>query len=122
MAFDIYGNILEKGFCEVHPWVKEEFPCTLCMCEKKTRDEKRNVQHEISAEWHAAMIREHYESIGEKSSLKYRLLCNVEFVIGRLYGMIKEHKEKLFQKIVQKYESSLKNKKDGKDKKTTGRI
>jgi hypothetical protein len=68
------------------------------------------------------MIREHYESIGEKSSLKYRLLCNVEFVIGRLYGMIKEHKEKLFQKIVQKYESSLKNKKDGKDKKTTGRI
>lgn len=38
-----------------------------------------------AAEWHAAMIREHYESIGEKSSLKYRLLCNVEFVIGRLY-------------------------------------
>ena len=31
MAFDIYGNHLRPGYCEVHPDVKEEYPCRLCM-------------------------------------------------------------------------------------------
>lgn len=31
MAFDIHGEHLEKGHCEVHPWVAHEYPCPICM-------------------------------------------------------------------------------------------
>jgi len=31
MPYDIYGNILQKGHCEVHPDVPEEYPCSRCM-------------------------------------------------------------------------------------------
>ena len=30
MSYDIYGNLLKKGYCEVHPDVNEEFPCHKC--------------------------------------------------------------------------------------------
>lgn len=30
MAYDIYGNTLRRGHCEVHPHVHEEYPCSLC--------------------------------------------------------------------------------------------
>jgi len=35
MSFDIYGNRLERGFCEVHPHVRQEYPCDLCMNERQ---------------------------------------------------------------------------------------
>jgi hypothetical protein len=31
MAFDIYGNHLRRGHCEVHPDQPEEYPCSICM-------------------------------------------------------------------------------------------
>lgn len=30
MSFDIYGNYLRPGYCEVHPDVREEYPCSAC--------------------------------------------------------------------------------------------
>jgi hypothetical protein len=30
MAFDIYGNRLRQGYCEVHPHVHESYPCSEC--------------------------------------------------------------------------------------------
>ncbi len=30
MNFDIHGNNLRSGHCEVHPWVHEEYPCSMC--------------------------------------------------------------------------------------------
>lgn len=30
MSFDIYGNRLEPGHCEVHPDEPHEFPCPRC--------------------------------------------------------------------------------------------
>jgi len=35
MAFDIYGEHLERGHCEVHPYVHEEYPCSLCIEEQQ---------------------------------------------------------------------------------------
>ena len=35
MAFDIYGNTLRGGHCEVHPHVHQEYPCDLCMGERR---------------------------------------------------------------------------------------
>ena len=41
MAFDIHGNDLEKGFCEVHPYVKQEYPCRICLQERKEKNVKK---------------------------------------------------------------------------------
>ena len=30
MSFDIHGNKLQQGHCEVHPQVAEEYPCSVC--------------------------------------------------------------------------------------------
>ena len=35
MSWDIYGNPLRRGHCEVHPHVHEEYPCSVCMAEKR---------------------------------------------------------------------------------------
>lgn len=31
MAYDIYGGLLERGHCEVHPDVAEPYPCSECL-------------------------------------------------------------------------------------------
>jgi hypothetical protein len=46
MAWDIYGNRLRKGFCEVHPWVGEEYPCSLC---NQDIDKRKREQQEYDA-------------------------------------------------------------------------
>ena len=33
MAWDIYGEHLRPGYCEVHPDVPESYPCHLCQME-----------------------------------------------------------------------------------------
>jgi len=38
MAFDIYGDELERGFCEVHPHIKQEYPCSQCDMERNQRN------------------------------------------------------------------------------------
>lgn len=31
MSFDIYGNHLRPGYCEVHPDFQHPYPCPLCV-------------------------------------------------------------------------------------------
>lgn len=38
MGFDIYGQYLRPGYCEVHPDVPEEYPCHVCIVEKTGSD------------------------------------------------------------------------------------
>lgn len=40
MGYDIYGNILSRGHCEVHPHVHEEYPCSVCVSEKNRQDQQ----------------------------------------------------------------------------------
>lgn len=35
MSWDIFGNPLQRGHCEVHPHVHEEYPCSVCISEKR---------------------------------------------------------------------------------------
>ncbi len=48
MAWDIYGERLERGHCEVHPHVHEEYPCSICLAESR---EKRRMQKEQEQAW-----------------------------------------------------------------------
>lgn len=43
MSFDIYGEHLRSGHCEVHPYVHEEYPCSVCISESQ---EKRRYEIE----------------------------------------------------------------------------
>jgi len=56
MAFDIYGQHLQRGHCEVHPWVHSEYPCPVCLSESDKRrrekeDEKKMWKDMEEAEW-----------------------------------------------------------------------
>lgn len=44
MPYDIYGNDLRRGYCEVHPHVQQEYPCDLCYREIQAEDAKRKQQ------------------------------------------------------------------------------
>lgn len=61
MSFDINGNKLRPGYCEVHPWVEQDYPCSLCMREgMKDYSEKqaRNIAQEAEQnEYYAEMRR-----------------------------------------------------------------
>lgn len=41
MSYDIYGNNLRPGHCEVHPSVHEEYPCSVCMMENDLRRKQK---------------------------------------------------------------------------------
>jgi uncharacterized protein YggL (DUF469 family) len=50
MAWDIYGNVLRRGFCEVHPNVNQEYPCYICMEESRKCEDDRRRQYEYEKE------------------------------------------------------------------------
>lgn len=31
MSYDVYGGILRKGYCEVHPDMNQTYPCDICL-------------------------------------------------------------------------------------------
>ena len=46
MAWDIYGNPLKAGHCEVHPEVPIPWPCHLCLAENA------QYEHDVMVETH----------------------------------------------------------------------
>lgn len=53
MSWDIYGEKLRPGHCEVHPSVHEEYPCSVCLKETQRRQEKSEhhfLKRELEAE------------------------------------------------------------------------
>lgn len=44
MSFDIYGNHLRPGYCEVHPDHRGTYPCDLC--EEREQDDYYRRQEE----------------------------------------------------------------------------
>lgn len=67
MAYDIYGERLERGHCEVHPWVHQEYPCSVCYSEDKKYDYekqmRKQMEKEMTEEYWRDMEREHYLSL-----------------------------------------------------------
>ena len=56
MSFDIYGENLARGHCEVHPWVHCEYPCPTCIAESN----KREADKRQESEYYRAMEDAHY--------------------------------------------------------------
>lgn len=55
MSYDIYGNPLRRGHCEVHPHVHEEYPCSVCIQE----NENRNSQQQSECDYYKIASLEH---------------------------------------------------------------
>ena len=65
MAFDIYGENLRGGHCEVHPWVHEEFPCSICYSESDQRHEQEKSNSVQYQEYCEAQAKEWEISLNE---------------------------------------------------------
>lgn len=52
MSFDIYGNHLESGFCEVHPHVRQEYPCDICLRDARERKRKSIESRKVQQEYY----------------------------------------------------------------------
>jgi len=67
MSWDIYGDPLERGFCEVHPWVKQEYPCCLCAAENAVLRQQEKEHKEAMRDMWRQHVKEHrawiYENV-----------------------------------------------------------
>ena len=68
MSYDIYGNDLRRGHCEVHPWVHEEYPCSVCCSENDERQRQQSQEEEMRRELENDY---HEEMCGEAFIHKY---------------------------------------------------
>lgn len=59
MSFDIYGERLSSGHCEVHPWVHAEYPCPVCMAD----NDKRRREKEEERRYHREMEKDYYAQL-----------------------------------------------------------
>lgn len=109
MEYDIYGNNLAHGHCEVHPQVAESYPCSLCYAEaNNSKHGKQRHQLDPEAEYYAKMEREyyedmeraHYDEIARKNSWLYRVLCYVAPKVDFINEWVKKRKEKVFSRAV----------------------
>lgn len=56
MPYDIFGDRLEHGHCEVHPWVNVEYPCHVCVDGRRQHEQELAMRDQYEAE-----AQEHYE-------------------------------------------------------------
>ena len=103
MAYDIYGNNLASGHCEVHPWVGESYPCSLCYAENNSKQQRQpDYDTRAEAEYYAEMERVHYEELARKNNLLYRMLCYVALAVSKLNERVQKYKGKMLSRISQK--------------------
>ena len=63
MAFDIYGERLRGGHCEVHPHVHEEYPCHVCLIESRRKTELWEQQERA---WEAEIDAQYSRDLGDQ--------------------------------------------------------
>lgn len=68
MSYDIYGNNLRRGHCEVHPHVHEEYPCSIC-CMENSRNEERKEYERLERQHYEAQEQEYYERLHIKHDI-----------------------------------------------------
>jgi len=95
MAYDIYGNDLRRGFCEVHPFVQQEYPCHICCDNDRHYEQQRVERQSQEQEWNLALEHHHKCLMAEEFSRRYRLLLIAEKWLNRLLEIVKSNKTKI---------------------------
>lgn len=81
MPYDIYGQPLRRGYCEVHPDVHQEYPCPCCVIEYNRHEQLKMMEEEhdrqMQEEYDAAMNNEYWSSqvMGDAESWAAWLAC-----------------------------------------------
>jgi len=88
MSFDIYGNNLRKGYCEVHPNVHEEYPCSLCYAERQNKRERHSSQEPTESDFKEEELR---QQLTDKDNLIKELVtmlknCQDRLADGKISG------------------------------------
>ena len=102
MGYDIYGQNLASGHCEVHPWVGETYPCSLCYAESEQQRHQQTQTDTREAEYYAEMERAHYDEIAKKNNWLYRMLCHVAPKVSWANERMQEYKDKVFNRTMSK--------------------
>jgi len=62
MSYDIYGQSLRRGHCEVHPDIHQEYPCVMCLArereDQENREERDHYEQEMYEQYCRDMISE----------------------------------------------------------------
>ena len=71
MAYDIYGNHLRRGYCEVHPDIHEEYPCSECMYREDDRYPEPEMPDPRQQDYEDDMIRQFiFDMLGINTEIK----------------------------------------------------
>lgn len=84
MAYDIYGNHLQRGHCEVHPHVQEEYPCYVC----REQDVERRYWQEEQQRLEAEQAREYYEAMNERLTAERDAALAEGVVLREALGLV----------------------------------
>jgi len=62
MPYDIYGQPLRRGYCEVHPDMHQEYPCYICLYNareyQENSEERDHYEQEMYEQYCKDMISE----------------------------------------------------------------
>jgi len=89
MAYDIYGNNLKRGHCEVHPQVAEEYPCSLCYAEHDRQEQNRQEQNRQEQEYYKQQEKEHYKQM-EKEPTEIDMTVSREYLENKPESILQE--------------------------------
>ena len=105
MPYDIHGNNLRNGFCEVHPYVEQEYPCQICYQEIEREEQRQRENREHSQlqneQYHlqTALQQQHIEKLEEE---KKELLEKLEEIYGYLGSYFDDEKVSIGE-LIQKH-------------------
>ena len=79
MSYDIYGNNLRYGYCEVHPHIHQQYPCSQCEDEAYEEEcfQRSQYDKECQKEYDDYCAKEYSDYI-ERSFIMAMLNINTE--------------------------------------------
>jgi hypothetical protein len=84
MAYDIYGEVLGKGCCEVHPWVNQSYPCSTCYDESRQDAQKNDYDKQMEREYRDAETAHYRHEYCMENSKAYRTLYRLRVRIDKI--------------------------------------
>ena len=110
MPYDIHGNNLRNGFCEVHPYVEQEYPCQICYQEIEREEQRQRENREHSQlqneQYHlqTALQQQHIEKLeAEKKELLEALENLTEYGMYGSTGEDAVEMKREIESLIQKH-------------------
>lgn len=100
MAYDIYGNHLHNGNCEVHPWITEEYPCYVCRQQDLETQRQRKMEKQMYDDMQKDILAHEQNEFAKNNSQEYCTLLEKEDELKSLLTEIRIRKDEIIKEIV----------------------